>query len=60
MCVCVCVCVMNMFIYMYICICIYICAYARTMCQKWLDNQHISYRSRMPRFHYQLKLCILD
>ena len=30
------------------------------MCQKWLDNQCISYRGRMPRFYYQLNLRILN
>ena len=29
-------------------------------CQKWLDNHCIFHRGRMPRFHYQLNLRILD
>ena len=33
---------------------------ARTMCQKWLDNKCISYRSRMQRFYCQLNLRFLD
>ena len=33
---------------------------ARTMCQKWLDNKCISYRSWMQRFYCQLNLRFLD
>ena len=32
----------------------------RTMCQKWLDNKSISYRSRMQRFYCQLNLRFLN
>ena len=33
---------------------------AKTIHQKWLDNKYISYRCRMPGFHFQLNLSIYD